>query len=113
MLDNISIIKQLFRGEIHPAESIDRNRSSEIRQFEKTLNEANNGFMKLLSDSNLSKFRALLELQTQNTGLYGAECFNYGFKLGMRILLEVLPDGESLSLIKLELFSKNSLGDES
>ena len=72
------------------------------------MNEANDDFGKLLSGNDMYKFQNLLELQNQNTGVYGAECFTYGFRLGVRLLLEILPDGEILSEIATEQFNKNS-----
>lgn len=108
MLNTKTLLLQIFHGEIHPSESIGRNSSTELKNFQKTVNDANDDFRKLLSVNDMYKFQNLLELQNQNTGMYGAECFSYGFRLGIRLLLEVLPDEDILSQITAERSNKNS-----
>jgi len=108
VLNNKTILLQIFHGEIHPSESIGRNGSPELKKIQKAVNDANDDFGKLLSDNDMYTFQNLLELQNQSTGIYGAECFTYGFRLGIRLLLEILPDGDILSQITSEQSNKNS-----
>jgi len=108
VLDNKTILLQIFHGEIHPSESIGRNSSPELKKIQKAVNDANEDFRKILSDNDMYKLQNLLELQNQNTGMYGVECFTYGFRLGIRLLLEVLPDGDILTQIASEQSNQNS-----
>jgi len=51
-------------------------------------------FFQCLSESNREGFRELEELRNKVAGIYSSECFAYGFKLAVSLLMEAMNGGK-------------------
>ena len=90
---NKSILQQLFDGKIFPSEAINPNKpNSEAREIIHAISDGNEYFSKILSKRNRKRFDKLNEMQNVSAGIYGSECFAYGFRLGAALLIEVMHD---------------------
>ncbi len=88
-----SILKQLYDGEIYPAENI----LPKCEEYGKTEQEIS-GIMEQLKNK-LSEDQSLLErlgfLENEMSTIYSFESFSYGFQLAMMLMIETFhPDNE-------------------
>jgi len=86
-------MQQLFDGEIFPSEIINHARTNpEYCRLNHTISDEIEYFSEILSENNSERFTKLNEMQSSSSGMYGKECFTYGFRLGAMILIEIFSD---------------------
>ena len=85
---NKNILKQLYDGEIYPAENIIGNANPELQKINERLAEEKAAFIKSLSEADRAKFQSVDDLNDESAALYGYECFAYGFKLAVSLMTE-------------------------
>ena len=90
-----SILERLFDGELNPAESIGLD-NSELLEIYEQLAIKKPKLLEKLPDSIREDMECVDELVDQAKYIYSKECFSYGFKLGITLLVDALSDKESL-----------------
>ena len=83
------ILEDLYMGDIHPSE-----RSS---QYSKALNEvvkAGDTLIGSLTEKQKEQFEAYMSAQREVNVLTDCETFIYAFKLGAKIMMDVLTEGK-------------------
>ena len=85
---NKNILKQLYDGEIYPAENIIGNANPELQKINERLAEEKAAFIKSLSEADRAKFQSVDDLNDESAALYGYECFAHGFKLAVSLMTE-------------------------
>ena len=87
------ILEQLYIGNVRPGErSFKRN-----SQYSRALDEAvktGDALIDTFSDEQKELFEAFMDAQREVSILTDAETFIYSFKLGAKIVLDVLESGE-------------------
>lgn len=83
-----SILESLYYGELNPAEKM-VSINPEYLQLSQCISESMDVWKKRLSSEEYQELEELLDLYWQVQGLEMAESFNYGFKLGVRLISEV------------------------
>ena len=84
---NKNILQQLYDGKIYPAENIG-NANPELQKLHDRLAEEKTVFIKSLSEADRAKFQVVEDLNDESAALYGYECFAYGFRLAVSLMLE-------------------------
>ena len=84
-----NILQQLFEGSLRPFEEIKPN-SPEHNAAKDSLGEEKEHFFKTLSGDEAERFRRLNDLYLETLEMYSYESFEYGFRLGVVLLLETL-----------------------
>lgn len=87
-----SVLEQLYDGEIYPAEQVNV-RTEEYRQMRREHYSHYEDFIEKLKTLNPpldERFIAIMDEQIDAFPLETAETFIFGFRLGARIILEVL-----------------------
>ena len=88
------ILEQLFDGEIFPSEEINES-DPKSRELARAVSVEREHLSEVLSDSEREHFDKLNKLYNESSWLYGYHSFAYGFRLGAKILIEVL-DGDKI-----------------
>ena len=89
----MQVLEDLYVGEIRPCERSFKKNS----QYARALNEvvrAGDALTDTLSDGQKAQFEEYMSAQREVTVLTDCETFCYAFKLGARIMMDVLTDGE-------------------
>ncbi|MCL2772963.1 MAG: hypothetical protein FWD71_06400 [Oscillospiraceae bacterium] len=90
---NKTILQQLFDGEIFPSENINPTRTNpEYHKINHIISDEINYFSDIFSEKDIERFNKFNEAQNLNSGIYGEECFTYGFRLGASLLIEIFYD---------------------
>ena len=89
-----NILEQLFDGEIFPSEEINES-DPKSRELTNAISAEREHLSAILSDSEREHLDKLNALHNESAWLYGYHCFAYGFRLGAKILIEVL-DGDKI-----------------
>ena len=90
---NKTLLQQLFEGEIYPSEDINPGKKNpEYHKINHSIYHEIEYFSEILSENDKDRFDKLNELYGESSGMYGYECFTYGFKLGASLLIEVFYD---------------------
>lgn len=88
-----SILEQLYNGELFPAEqSIEMEKHKQMRHAHYKHYEDFIEQLKTLSPPLEQRFIAIMDEQLDTFPFETTENFIYGFKLGARIMMEVLDD---------------------
>lgn len=91
---NDSILYDLYEGEIYPSEKIAPTAPGYRSLLEKISNERK-ALQEKLNAEDGERLEALGEMYVDSSSMYGFENFSYGFKLGARLMLEMIGgDGE-------------------
>ena len=90
-----NILERLFEGEINPSESIGLDNLELLEIYEHLAIEKPK-LLDKLSDSVREDMEHLDELIDNAKYIYSKECFIYGFKLGITLLVDALSDKDSL-----------------
>lgn len=89
----MQVLEDLYVGEIRPSERSFKKNS----QYARALNEvvrAGDALADTLSEGQKAQFEEYMSAQREVTVLTDCETFCYAFKLGARIMMDVLTDGE-------------------
>lgn len=89
----MQILEELYLGGVRPSERSGKQNA----QYRKALDEAikaDEAFRPTLTEEQRILFEVLLDAQRELNILTDAETFLYSFRLGTKIMLDVLVDGE-------------------
>ncbi len=86
-----SILEKLYNGEIYPSEKINV-RTEEYKELNHKICAEQEHFRSILSLEEWSRFEELESIQLQRSSLYGLENFTYGFRLGAKMILNIMED---------------------
>jgi hypothetical protein len=84
-----TILEELYNGHILPAELI-VPQNPEYRPLNRKISDIKETWQKKLSADDYKSLEMLLELYCQSSVLEASASFEYGFKLGAMMMLEVL-----------------------
>ena len=87
------ILENLYLGDVHPSERSFKKDT----QYSRALNEAvkaGDVLLGTLTEKQKEQFEAYMTAQREVNVLTDCETFCYAFKLGARIMLDVLTEGE-------------------
>ena len=87
------ILEDLYMGDIHPSERSFKKDS----QYSKALNEvvkAGDTLIGSLTEKQKEQFEAYMSAQREVNVLTDCETFIYAFRLGAKIMIDVLTDGK-------------------
>ena len=93
-----SILQNLYDGQIYPSETITEKNNHEYKRVSKVLAEIKGGFVENLSDEEREKFAKIEELHYELGGVYSYEGFAHGFRLGVKLLIEVMNGDDEITL---------------
>ena len=85
------ILKQLYDGEIRPLEG-SYPTDPGYHELRDQFDEKNNLLAGMLNDQGRKLFEEMIDLRVQMDGSLDVDKFSGGFKLGARIMLEILED---------------------
>ena len=89
----MQILEDLYIGNVRPGERMFKRNS----QYAKALNEtvkAGDALTEVLTPEQKTLFEDYMTAQREVNVLTDCETFMYGFKIGAKIMLDVLTDGE-------------------
>lgn len=92
------IIEKIYRGEIYPAEQIDPMLQNFREKWEKSKSNAE-AFSERLSDEFRPLFEAVMADKLEIATLEQTQAFVDGFKLGAKLLVEVIFEEKKLWII--------------
>ena len=84
-----SILQSLFDGEVYPAEEI-KGSAQENSALNQKIVDEREYFKSILSEENQERMESLNDLEYDRASAYGFECFAYGFRLGVALILEIM-----------------------
>lgn len=84
-----TLLEQLYRGKIYPAENI-VIRTPEYKELQQKINSEKIYFNSILSSDDGKRFEDLGDMELDRSSLYAFENFAHGFRLGARLILEIL-----------------------
>ena len=84
-----TLLEQLYRGKIYPAENI-VIRTPEYKELQQKINSEKIYFNSILSSDDGKRFEDLGDMELDRSSLYAFENFVHGFRLGARLILEIL-----------------------
>lgn len=82
-----SLLQKLYDGEIYPAEKI-CVRTPEFKELTRILSDEKQYFMNSLTPDEWKKFESIENLQIEKSSAYAFENFTYGFRLGVKLMIE-------------------------
>ena len=88
-----SMIKELWHGNIIPQED-SRTNSKEMKELIGYIARHNEDLTKLLNDEQMEIFEKYQECWNEYVSLAEAAIFEYAFRLGARLIIEVQKDSE-------------------
>ena len=89
----MQILEELFLGDVRPSERSGKRNA----QYRKALDDAikaDDAFRQMLAEEQKKLFEALLDAQRELSILTDAETFIYSFRIGAKIMMDVLVGGE-------------------
>ena len=87
------ILEQLYIGNVRPGERSFMRNSQYARALDKAA-KAGDALIETLSEEQKELFEAFMDAQREVSILTDAETFIYSFRLGAKIALDVLENGE-------------------
>jgi hypothetical protein len=90
-----TLLKQLFDGEIYPAEQI-VPKSPEYKELCQKLIAEKKYLRERLSASDQERFEAMENMSQAIAAIYEYEDFSYGFRLGVGLMIEVFANSNGL-----------------
>lgn len=84
-----TLLKQLYGGEIFPAEKI-VVRTPEYRALIRKISDEKTYFNSVLSSKDKERFEDLGDMELQRSSAYAFENFVHGFRLGVGLILETI-----------------------
>ena len=89
----MQILEELYLGGVHPGER-SAKRNTQYRQALNDAIKADDAFRTTLTDEQKKLFEAHLDARWELSILTDAETFIYAYRLGAKIMMDVLVDGE-------------------
>ena len=89
----MQVLEDLYLGDIHPSERSFKKGSQYSRALNDVVN-AGDALLGTLTEKQKEQFEAYMTAQREVNVLTDCETFCYAFKLGARIMLDVLTEGE-------------------
>lgn len=89
----MQVLEDLYMGDIHPSERSFEKGS----QYSRALNEvvkAGDTLLGTLTEKQKEQFEAYMTAQREVNALTDCETFVYAFRLGAKIMIDVLTDGK-------------------
>ena len=87
----MQVLEDLYLGDIHPSERSFKRGSQYARALHEVV-EANDALSETLDDEQSELFEEFMTAQREVNVLTDCETFCYAFKLGAKIMLDVLTD---------------------
>ena len=81
-----SILKDLFNGEINPGETV--GKTSEDHILRNKIIAEKEYFKSILSVEDWTRLEELSDMELDVSSSYGHQCFEYGYRLCMALMLE-------------------------
>ena len=91
--DGMQVLEDLYVGEIRPSERSFKKNSQYARALSEVV-KAGDALTDTLSEGQKAQFEEYMSAQRDVTVLTDCETFCYAFKLGAKIMMDVLTDGE-------------------
>jgi len=88
---NKSILEKLYNGEICPFSKINV-RTEENRKLQQKISDEEDYFMASLSKEDRIRFEELGYMELDCSTAFGIENFTYGFRLGAKMMLNILQE---------------------
>lgn len=89
----MQVLEDLYMGDIHPSERSFKRDSQYARALNKTV-KAGDAFIDTLTEKQKEQFEAYMTAQREVNVLTDCETFIYAFRLGAKIMIDVLTDGK-------------------
>ena len=92
----MSILEQLYDGKVYPCEEILPQNHAEYRAVSGQVGNDYEYLLKELSSDQLKRFEEMDKGRTKLSSMQAYANFEYGFKLGARLMSEVFSNHEEL-----------------
>lgn len=92
----MSILEQLYDGKVYPCEEILPQNYAEYRAVSEKVGDAYEYFMKELPPEQARQFEEMDKGRTTLTSMQAYANFEYGFKLGARLMSEVFSNPQEI-----------------
>ncbi|MDY4755709.1 MAG: hypothetical protein SO355_10290 [Candidatus Faecousia sp.] len=89
----MDVLRELWRGEISPTDRRVRQ-GSEYQQTAKEVREKMGEFLEMLSPEARERLEAINDLKSDLSVMANEDYFLYGFRLGARMILDIIGDYE-------------------
>ena len=89
----MDVLRELWRGEISPTDRRVRQ-GSEYQQTAKEVREKMGEFLEMLTPEARERLEAINDLKSDLSVMANEDYFIYGFRLGARMILDVIGDYE-------------------
>ena len=89
----MDVLRELWRGEISPTDRRVRQ-GSEYQQTAKEVREKMGEFLEILTPEAREQLEAINDLKSDLSVMANEDYFIYGFRLGARMILDVIGDYE-------------------
>ena len=89
----MDVLRELWRGEISPTDRRVRQ-GSEYQQTAKEVREKMGEFLEMLSPEARERLEAINDLKSDLSVMANEDYFIYGFRLGARMILDIIGDYE-------------------
>ena len=89
----MQVLEDLYMGDIHPSERGFKRDSQYARALNETV-KAGDDFIDTLTEKQKEQFEAYMTAQREVNVLTDCETFIYAFRLGAKIMIDVLTDGK-------------------
>ena len=89
----MQILEELYLSSVRPSERSGKRNAQYRRALDDAM-KADDAFRETLSEEQRKLFEALLDSQRELSILTDCETFLYSFRLGAKIMMDVLVDGE-------------------
>lgn len=90
----MNVLEQLYNGEVAPCDKAVR-KGSELDKIQTSLTKSEVKFYKTLSKSQKKLFERYKNCDIESITLIELEAFKEGFRLGARVMLEILDESHS------------------
>lgn len=88
-----SLLEQLYKGEIYPFAKLNES-TEEQKELNQKISDEKHHFMDTVSKDDIKRFEELGDLELERSSAYGLENFTYGFRLGAKMILEIVEEKE-------------------
>lgn len=92
----MSILEQLYDGKIYPCEEIIPQNHAEYRDISGKVGDAFEHLMKTLPPEQVKRFEEMDRERTKLSNMQAYANFEYGFKLGARLMSEVFSNNQEI-----------------
>ena len=89
----MQILEDLYIGNVRPGERMFKRNSQYAKALDETV-KAGDAFIDTLTEKQKEQFEAYITAQREVNVLTDCETFIYAFRLGAKIMIDVLTDGK-------------------